>query len=252
MHDDGTGSGRELCRASGSLATTQLVLDIAAGQASGPIEGTLVAALGGTQLQFAASDLQNGLQLWLSNGTAATTQQVTSFGAPGYGAVHLGEFFAGGARTFFACDDGINGVEPWVYDPNNSSVAFVLPYGSACAGTPGEPVIAASGLPTIGNQSFAVTVAQALPHSLAIPVGANAPNSIALGSGCWLLLDIPLVFLPSQTTDAAGNASVGFAVPNNPALVGSSLFFQWAVLDPLGPLFGDFAVSGGLQVQVGV
>jgi hypothetical protein len=128
---------------------------------------------------------------------AASTQQVTTFGGQGYGAVSLRALFSDSARTFFACDDGINGIEPWVYDPVTSSVAFVLPYGTACAGTAGEPVIGASGLPTIGNQSFAITVAQALSQSLAIPVGSLGASNIALGGGCRLLIDIP--FVPAQS-----------------------------------------------------
>jgi hypothetical protein len=41
-------------------------------------------------------------------------------------------------------------------------------------------------------------------------------------------------------------------LPNNSVFIGQSLFFQWAVLDPQGPFLGDFAVSGGLQVQIRV
>jgi ELWxxDGT repeat protein len=227
------------------------VRDIAPGLADGPVPGTLLSAIGGTQLHFAANDFASGLQLWLSNGTAATTQQVTAFGGPGFGAVVLRDLYSDGARTFFACDDGVSGVEPWVYDPSSSSVSFVLPYGSACAGTAGDPQIGAVGLPTIGNGSFALTVAQALPQSLALPFGSEGASNLSLGGGCRLLLDVPLVPFSALATDAAGTATFALPIPNDPTLVGRSLFFQWAVLDPLGPVLGDFSASGGLQAQIG-
>jgi hypothetical protein len=40
-------------------------------------------------------------------------------------------------------------------------------------------------------------------------------------------------------------------VPNDPLLLGGSVFFQWAVFTPGGPFLGDFSLSGGLHVQIG-
>jgi hypothetical protein len=181
----------------------------------------------------------------------ANTKQATNFGGPGYGAVKMENFFSTGSRTFFAADEGINGLEPWVYDPAAAGLAFVLPYGSACTGTSGNPVIGANGLPTVGNANFEVTVANALPLTIAVPAGSGAPNNISLGGGCRLLVDFPYVLLSAAFVDVAGNAATTMAIPNNPNLIGYNLFFQWAVLDPVGPLFGDFALSNGLQMQVG-
>ena len=251
LHDDDTGKGRELWRTSGSLSTTQMVFDIAPGLANGPVPGTLLSAIGDTQLHFAANNLSDGLQLWLSNGTAASTQQVTSFGGQGFGAVLLSDLYSDGARTFFACDDGVSGVEPWVYDPSNSSVSFVLPYGSPCAGSNGDPQIGAVGLPTVGNASFALTVSQAQPQSLALPFGSEGASNIPVGGGCRLLLDLPLVPLTTLTTGAAGGATFPLPIPNDPNLVGLSLFFQWGVLDPQGAALNGFSATGGLQAQVG-
>jgi ELWxxDGT repeat protein len=229
-----------------------MVVDIAPGYADGPFEGTLVPALGGTQLLFAATDSQNGLQLWLSDGTAAHTQKVTTFGGPGYGAVSVSDFFSVGVRTFFACDDGVSGKEPWVFDPSTGTVAFVLPYGSGCAGTPGTPQIGAVGLPTIGNNTFQLTVANALPLTFAIPIGSGASNNILVGGGCHLLVDLPFVILSAVLVDAVGAGAMPLPIPNDPGLIGASLFFQWATLDALGPFLGDFAFSRGLQTRLGV
>ena len=251
LHDGGTNTGLELWLTDGTLAGTNLVKDIAVGAVAGPVEGTLTAALGGTQLLFAATDLDSGLQLWLSDGTTANTRKATSFGGAGYGAVKIENFFSTGTRTFFSANEGINGLEPWVYDTATAGLAFVLPYGTACTGTPGLPEIGANGLPTIDNAAFEVAVSNALPLSLAVPAGAVGPNNINLGGGCRLWLDFPYVLLPAAFVDATGNAVSPLPIPNNPNLVGYNLFFQWAVLDPAGPFLGDFALSGGLQVQLG-
>ena len=50
--------------------------------------------------------------------------------------------------------------------------------------------------------------------------------------------------------DGAGAGSAPLPIPAVPTLVGSNLFFQWAVLDPAGPFLG-LALSGGLQIQIG-
>jgi hypothetical protein len=52
-------------------------------------------------------------------------------------------------------------------------------------------------------------------------------------------------------TDAAGVARTPFPIPANPALQGFQAFAQYVVLDPNGPLFGDFSLSDGLRLRVG-
>lgn len=249
LHDDLTGAGVELWHTTGTLASTHRVLDIGPGQISGPVPGTLASAFGGTQLIFGATDLANGLQLWRTDGTTASTVPVTSFGEPGRGAVSFAEFFATGPVTYFACDDGINGVEPWLFDPVNGGVAFVLPYGNACTGSTGLPAIGANGLPTLGNPAFAITLANALPLSLAVQASSSGSTGINLG-GCYLWVDIPFTLWWTTLVDAAGTAAAPLPIPTTPSLVGSNLFFQWGVLDPAGP-FSGLALTGGLQIQVG-
>ncbi|MCB9879297.1 MAG: hypothetical protein H6835_17005 [Planctomycetes bacterium] len=249
LHDDMTGSGVELWVSDGTLAGSHRVTEIAPGRADGPVSGTLVPVLGGTQVMFAASDLQNGMRLWQSDGVA--TNMLEGFSGEGYGAASVGSFTTIGGITWFACDDGVNGNEPWTYDPATGVLAFVLPYGSPCTGTPGGPTIGANGQPTIGNAGFAVTVANAPPSTLAVLVGSALSGSAPLGAGCEVLIGFPYAMYPAAFVDAAGSAATAVPVPNSPIYVGASLFFQWAVLDAAGPLFGHFDLSAGLQMHMG-
>jgi ELWxxDGT repeat protein len=249
LHDDLTGAGTELWLTDGTTIGTRLVADVAPGLANGPLAGTVTAALGGTQVLFGAVDLANGLQLWLSDGTAANTRKVSNFGGGGVGAVSLSQFFSLGSKTYFACDDGINGIEQWVYDPSGAGVAFVLPYGLGCAGSNGVPGNGAAGLPTLGNAAFANTIAQGLPNSAAVQFWSGGSSNIALGL-CRALLDFPIGSGATVFLDGAGAGSAAVPIPAVPTLVGSNLFFQWAVLDPAGPFLG-LALSGGLQIQIG-
>jgi len=163
----------------------------------------------------------------------------------------MGNFFATGTRVFFACDDGISGREPWVYDPSTAGVAFVLPYGKACNGSSGAPSIGAIGLPSLGNASFAITLANALPQAFVFQTISFAPGNIQFSSSCRQLVAYPVILGATLFTDANGFASVPFAIPNAPAYLGLNLFYQWAIVDPAGGIFGTFAASNALQVVLG-
>lgn len=124
--------------------------------------------------------------------------------------------------------------------------------GTGCAGTAGNvPQIAASGLPTFGNPSFAVTLSNGRPNAAAFLAIAPALSPVPLGFGCTLYLGPLLPLLPTSTS-ASGAASVGFAIPMDvPPFAGLDLFFQYAVLDPFGAYFGTYALSNALRIQIG-
>ena len=73
--------------------------------------------------------------------------------------------------------------------------------------------------------------------------GASLPLDLTpFGApGCTLLTGLNLL-LPAAT-DASGNAALTLPIPNNPALIGLQVFFQWQVFDPsqnaLGVVFSD-------------
>ena len=124
--------------------------------------------------------------------------------------------------------------------------------GTGCAGTGGNvPQIAASGLPTFGNPSFAVTLSNGRPTAAAFLAIAPALSPVPLGFGCTLYLGPLLPLLPTST-NGSGAASVAFAIPADvPPFAGLDLFFQYAVLDPFGAYFGTYALSNALRIQIG-
>ena len=157
-----------------------------------------------------------------------------------------------GSKLFFVGDDGVLGEELWVFDLGAQNGALAQNYGSSqCPGTANRtPRIAAVGLPTIGNGSFAVDCDNALPNSLAVLFVALAPSAAVLDT-CRVLLGLPATAAATVPTTATGTARTPFPIPANAALNGMQLFGQYVVLDPLGPLFGDFSLSDGLWLRVG-
>lgn len=104
--------GRELWRADGSEAGTELVKDIFPGSA-GAAPANFVHVNG--TLFFTAEDGTHGRELWKSNGTAEGTGLVKDI-APGAGSFGLTQFTPVNGRLFFLVDDGTNGPVIWVSD----------------------------------------------------------------------------------------------------------------------------------------
>lgn len=250
LYDQQAGFGTELWFSDGTLAGTSMVLDIAPGNANGPIAGTIVPILGGTQVAFLANDLSNGMQIWTSDGTAAGTVMASAFGGNGIGAAHVGEIHGAGAEVFFAGDDGTSGIEPWTLDTGN---AFVLNYGSGCAasGQPVPQITSSGGVPSIGNAAFSVDVTNAVPNSLAPLFLGFAPANISLGFGCKALVQLPVISWGTAATNGSGDGSVNVPLPNDPSAIGASIYFQFGVLSTTGPFLGFLDLSNGLHVQVG-
>ncbi len=241
--------GRELWMTDG--VTVSMVADVYPGAPSGVIEGTLAARAGQNQVVFAGADGNDGLQIWLSDGTAAGTTQVGKVGPwAGVGAVELADFTEVGADVWFVCDEGITGREPWVISLSGP-VAATSTYGAGCPGTGGlTPQIGAVGLPTIGNQTFAVSVANGVPASVAIATAGFAPTSLPI-AGCTVLVAPPWYPLPTVFLDGAGAGSALLPIPATPSLAGTLLYAQYLVVDANGPFLGFSTLSDGLSMQIG-
>jgi hypothetical protein len=173
---------------------------------------------------------------------------------------------AGGGkfRFYFDTVDSIgNAYRGWYVDNvvlEGASPGGTVVYGNGCAGSGGViPVIGSTGLPQLGNLSFAVTLSSALP-------GTSAFLIIGVSDQTWLGFSLPLnlgfvlapacsllasaeILIPTATS-ATGTASQVTPVPIVPSLVGASLFKQWGVIDPgaAGPL--PLAMSRGLKVTI--
>lgn len=246
--------GRELWTSDGTPAGTRMVVDLLPGLGHGVQAGSLIAIPGTSLVAFVGSDGEHGLQLWLSDGTAAGTTRFGRMGTlPGSGASVARNLGVAGERLYFTGGvEGASGEELWVIPLGNLRAAFAVAYGDArCPGTGGRsPRISAFGLPRVGNASFALAVSDALPHAAAVAQLATGQVDLPLGS-CRLLA-APLLFaLPPIATDAAGSGRSSLPIPAGARFVGLRLTAQYAVVDPAGALFGGLALSGGLLLQVG-
>lgn len=129
-------------------------------------------------------------------------------------------------------------------------------YGGGCDGSNGmAPQIGATGAAVIGTP-MSIDLYGAIPTTFAVfgfgpsretfggifplpldlsTVGINAP-------GCFLLADP--AYTAAQLVDPRGCTSVPIAIPLTPALVGSSHYSQWFVLDPAANAAGLVASNG--------
>ncbi|MBM4059942.1 MAG: hypothetical protein FJ265_02450 [Planctomycetes bacterium] len=247
--DDGV-TGRELWTTDGASVTR--VRDLYPGPANGVVAGTLRARPNSNTVIFAGSDGVDGLQIWTSDGTAANTRMAGKIGPwAGSGAVELGGFVEAGNDTWFVCDDGVTGKEPWRIS-SSGVVATTSIYGSGCYGTGFiVPAISAIGLPQLGNSSFGFGLANAAQNAFAaLNVSFTASNIYIYGS-CRLLLGQPVITCPGTLTSGTGTAAFPLAIPNNPSFAGVTLNGQWLVFDPNGSLFGFASLSNGLNVVMG-
>jgi ELWxxDGT repeat protein len=134
--------GSELWWSDGTSAGTHLVIDLLPGNPGGYHDGpTHLAWLPGAGLVFAAEDESHGRELWLTQGTEATTVMLADInpGAPGGLAAYqpFPDAFesprASGGKVYFAADDGVHGRELWVTDGTaaGTSMASDIVLGSA-------------------------------------------------------------------------------------------------------------------------
>ena len=242
-------SGRELWVTDGTTLTQ--VRDIYPGAPSGVLVGTLRARTGSNEVVFGASDGNDGLQIWGSDGTFAGTHQVGKIGPwSGSGAVDLGDFTTINGDTWFACDDGILGREPWIITLNGP-VAAVTTYGTGCGPVGGlVPSISGVGLPQLGNSGFAIAMSNGLPFSVGLVAAGFAPTNIQVGY-CRILVAPPIVILPTALLDATGATSTPVPIPSTPALAGAMLYGQYLAIDPNGRFYGFGSLSNGIAMLLG-
>lgn len=129
----------------------------------------------------------------------------------------------------------------------------ITPYGSGCKGSRGTPEIGSAGLPRLG-QSYSITLAKGVPGGSALLLaGVNEqrpPFDLSwLGApGCALLVQTRGFFF--VTLDSQGGVIVRDHVPNDPRLLGKSIYVQWVTIDAAANRLG-IAFSRGLRITIG-
>jgi hypothetical protein len=140
-----------------------------------------------------------------------------------------------------------------------------FPFGSGCPGSGGfVPIVqTAGGFPSSGgNAGFGFFLSRSLGGTTAVLIvgtsfqswlGTPLPLDLAfLGMpGCSLRVSADLL-IPTVTAGAgsgAGKAFVPLAVPADPSLVATFVFFQWIVADP-GPALPPGSMTSGLKLLI--
>ncbi len=253
--NDGT-SGFELWRSDGTAAGTQRVIDLVPGRGSGcPANdwngltntGMVWAPAGAARAVFGGTNGSQGVELYVTDGTAAGTALHAEL-QPGA----LGSFPGAprrcGRQVVFAATRS----EPPA--TNAGRELFVMPtmaaaeaFGAPCAGTLGTtPLADAVGTPTLGNAAFGVRVRAALLTPAVMLLGD--PTDLTFGTCSVHVANF--VALPALVTGAAGEATQLLPVPASTSLAGARLGAQWVVLQAGGPFLGLAALSNGVDIVV--
>ncbi len=140
-----------------------------------------------------------------------------------------------------------------------SSNGIVLPFGNGCqGGLAAAPTIgSAGGAPVIGNATFALTMSGGPASSLANGLILGASNTtwlvfnlpMALGifgaPACTLFASADIIISPIAT-DPTGFATITLPIPNQPSIVGGSVFVQF-----FSPFTPTLAMTNGAEVRIG-
>jgi hypothetical protein len=140
-----------------------------------------------------------------------------------------------------------NGADASTWLLGTLTPASVQTIGTPCGGAGGAPRLTAS-TPASG-QRMALDLLGAPPLAPCLFAFAPASQSLALGGGCTLYLQNPV--LPQFALgNAAGFASLRWSVPADPALRGAAVYAQAVALDPTsGPL--GLAFTAAQQLTAG-
>ena len=101
-----------------------------------------------------------------------------------------------------------------------------------------------------GNQRFALRLSNAAPSSMVFAVLAARQLGFGAQCGpCTLIPDASTGFVVNSLSSASGSASLSFAIPATPSLVGQAFYQQWLVAPPAGLCFG-VDMSDALRVEI--
>ena len=126
--------------------------------------------------------------------------------------------------------------------------AVSAPTGTGCGGA-GTPVLACS-IPRMG-QSDVVTLIDGTPGASGFVCAGGVPAApYVIGSGCTVEVDLATAIpIFPVTTNSSGRWITGFALPQDPGLVGIQAAMQVVLFNTAGPL--GFDLSNGVIATVG-
>lgn len=134
------------------------------------------------------------------------------------------------------------------YDPPPASVT---PFGTGCNDAQNRALThGASGLPKIGNTSFAFTSTNGVAFTVAVhllTVNVQNPPIPINANSCFLYVDLATLLLTTPAIhDASGSATLPFPIPNIASLAG--ITFPTQIFELGGPAL---RTSNGLTVKLG-
>jgi ELWxxDGT repeat protein len=162
-------SGFELWVTDGTTAGTSMVRDIRPGGGNGLASPPGFTALGDGRVVFAANDGINGLELWITDGTAGGTSLLKDINpgvGSGIGPANLRSLPDG--RVVFSADDGTSGNELWVTDGTAAGTKLVHNINPGTGSNPGNFVLATAQTGLLDPQ----TVAEDSAWSFTLPADA--------------------------------------------------------------------------------
>ncbi|MFK7740127.1 MAG: DUF5060 domain-containing protein [Planctomycetota bacterium] len=212
--------------------------------------------------------------VYVENAASAVTLDLSSAAAGSYevwwydprqgGALQSGSVaaVAGGANAASLGAAPGSPSSDWVMlvRPAGFAAATVNSYGASCgAGVPAEEsVLAADGLPTLGNMDWGLRAFSPAAASGSAGGSGGAPSALLAGfgapvqlpvSGCTVLVAVDVAVL--GTTDAGGVARYDVPVPVSISLLGSGLTFQGLVAQAAGPFLGVATTTAGIEIRMG-
>lgn len=250
--NDNSGGGTALFFSDGTTAGTQKLLDLGPSTFDGFQPDTLIPILGGTMAAFVANDLVHGKQVWVSGGTTDSTVRLSDIRYGGAGAIDIREMTAIGNTIYAQVRDAANGMEPWRFDIDATSIAFTALYSNGCQGS-GAPAlgISATGRPILGDADFGIRLTGPNVDCLAFLFWSPYPANFQLNNECRLALLPP--FHGFAAVPIAANVPTMVPVPlvDSPSWIGLDFFWQWAVIHPNPSYLGFLQLSGGMQTHLG-